>query len=214
VRVLIADDQRVIREGLAMLLGLLPDVEVVGEAGDGEEAVALAVEREADIVLMDLRMPRLDGAAATRLLTQRRPDCAVLVLTTYADDESIFDALGAGARGYLTKNVGADELARAITKVAAGETVLEGPVQERVLAAALQRHEPPSLPDELTPREAEVLALIAEGLSNAEIAHRLTIGVATVKTHVNRIFLKTAVRDRPQAMRYAYRHGLAQPPSE
>ena len=131
-----------------MLLGLLPDVEVVGEAGDGEEAV----EREADIVLMDLRMPRLDGAAATRRLSQRRPQCygEVLVLTTYADDESIFDALGAGARGYLTKNVGADELARAITKVAAGETVLEGLVQERVLAAALQRHEPPPLPDELT----------------------------------------------------------------
>jgi DNA-binding NarL/FixJ family response regulator len=175
--------------------------------------VELAVEREVDLVLMDLRMPRLDGAAATRELLARRPGCAVLVLSTYADDESIFDALRAGARGYLTKNVGADELARAIAEVAAGDTVLEAPVQARVLAAALDRAEPEPLPDELTPREAEVLALIAQGLSNAEIAQSLSIAMATVKTHVHRIFLKTGVRDRPQAMTYAYRSGLAQPPS-
>jgi len=213
VRVLIADDHRVIREGLAMLLDLIDDVAVVGQAADGEEAVALALEHEADVVLMDLRMPRLDGPGATRLLRERRPECSVLVLTMYADDDSILEALEAGARGYLTKNVGADELAGAIATVAAGDTVLEAPVQERVLAAALERRDPPKLPDQLTPREAEVLALIAEGLSNTEIATRLTVGVTTVKTHINRIFVKTGVRDRPQAMTYAYRSGLAQPPA-
>jgi DNA-binding NarL/FixJ family response regulator len=208
IRVLVADDQRVVREGLVLLLGLIDDLEVVGAAGDGGEAVALAVEHEADVVLMDLRMPGTDGVAATRELAARRPTTRVLILTTYADDASVFPALQAGARGYLTKDTGAEALAAAIRAVHAGGVHLDPEVQARLLSAASG-----APPDELTPREAEVLALIAEGLSNAEIAERLVVSLATVKTHVNRIFAKTGVRDRAQAVRYAYREGLATPPS-
>jgi DNA-binding NarL/FixJ family response regulator len=208
IRVLVADDQRVVREGLVLLLGLIDDLEVVGAAGDGGEAVALAVEHEADVVLMDLRMPGTDGVAATRELAARRPKTRVLILTTYADDASVFPALQAGARGYLTKDTGAEALAAAIRAVHAGGVHLDPEVQARLLSAASG-----APPDELTPREAEVLALIAEGLSNAEIAERLVVSLATVKTHVNRIFAKTGVRDRAQAVRYAYREGLATPPS-
>jgi DNA-binding NarL/FixJ family response regulator len=208
IRVLVADDQRVVREGLVLLLGLIDDLEVVGAAADGAEAVALAVEHEADVVLMDLRMPGTDGVAATRELAARRPATRVLILTTYADDASVFPALQAGARGYLTKDTGAEALAAAIRAVHAGGVHLDPEVQARLLSAASG-----AAPDELTPREAEVLALIAEGLSNAEIAERLVVSPATVKTHVNRIFAKTGVRDRAQAVRYAYREGLATPPS-
>jgi DNA-binding NarL/FixJ family response regulator len=209
IRVLVADDQRVVREGLVLLLGLIDDLEVVGAAADGAEAVELAVHNEADVVLMDLRMPNTDGVAATRQLAAERPQAKVLILTTYADDASVFPALQAGARGYLTKDTGADALAAAIRAVHAGGVHLDPAVQARLLTAAAGT--PP--PDELTPREAEVLALIAEGLSNAEIAERLVVSLATVKTHVNRIFAKTGVRDRAQAVRYAYREGLATPPS-
>ena len=208
IRVLVADDQRVVREGLVLLLGLIDDLEVVGAAADGAEAVGSAVEREADVVLMDLRMPGTDGVAATRELAARRPEARVLILTTYADDASVFPALQAGARGYLTKDTGAEALAAAIRAVHAGGVHLDPEVQARLLSAASG-----APPDELTPREAEVLALIAEGLSNAEIAERLVVSLATVKTHVNRIFAKTGVRDRAQAVRYAYREGLATPPS-
>jgi DNA-binding NarL/FixJ family response regulator len=208
IRLLVADDQRVVREGLVLLLGLIDDLEVVGAAADGAEAVALAVEREADVVLMDLRMPGTDGVAATRELAARRPEVRVLILTTYADDASVFPALQAGARGYLTKDTGAEALAAAIRAVHAGGVHLDPAVQARLLSAASG-----TPPDELTPREAEVLKLIAEGLSNAEIAERLVVSLATVKTHVNRIFAKTGVRDRAQAVRYAYREGLATPPS-
>jgi DNA-binding NarL/FixJ family response regulator len=208
IRVLVADDQRVVREGLVLLLGLIDDLDVVGAAADGAEAVALAVEHEADVVLMDLRMPGTDGVAATRELAARRPEARVLILTTYADDASVFPALQAGARGYLTKDTGAEALAAAIRAVHAGGVHLDPEVQARLLSAASG-----APPDELTPREAEVLSLIAEGLSNAEIAERLVVSLATVKTHVNRIFAKTGVRDRAQAVRYAYREGLATPPS-
>jgi DNA-binding NarL/FixJ family response regulator len=209
IRVLVADDQRVVREGLVLLLGLIDDLEVVGAAADGAEALELAVRHEADVVLMDLRMPNTDGVAATRELVARRPQAKVLILTTYADDASVFPALQAGARGYLTKDTGADALAAAIRAVHAGGVHLDPAVQARLLTAASGT--PP--PDELTPREVEVLALIAEGLSNAEIAERLVVSLATVKSHVNRIFAKTGVRDRAQAVRYAYREGLATPPS-
>jgi DNA-binding NarL/FixJ family response regulator len=208
IRVLVADDQRVVREGLVLLLGLIDDLEVVGAAADGAEAVALAVDHRADVVLMDLRMPGTDGVAATRELAARRPEARVLILTTYADDASVFPALQAGARGYLTKDTGAEALAAAIRAVHAGGVHLDPAVQARLVSAASG-----APPDELTPREAEVLRLIAEGLSNAEIAERLVVSLATVKTHVNRIFAKTGVRDRAQAVRYAYREGLAAPPS-
>ena len=213
VRVLLADDQRVVREGLATLLGLLPGIELVGTAADGEEAVALATERDADVVLMDLRMPRLDGIEATRRLAERG-EVRVIALTTYADDDTVLGALRAGARGYLTKDAGAAEIAAAIAAVARGEAALDRAVQRQVDAAlrggAEERPEP-ELPDGLTPREAEVLALIAEGLSNAEVAERLVLSEATVKSHINHLFAKAGVRDRARAVTYAYRHGLAAP---
>jgi len=210
IRVLLADDQRVVREGLQMLLGLLPGIEVVGSAADGEEAVRLAVARAADVVLMDLRMPRMDGIEATRRLAEARPAARVIALTTYADEPTVLSALRAGARGYLTKDAGADEISRAIAAVARGEAALDSAVQHHVIGAVAHA-EATALPDGLTPREAEVLALIAEGLSNQEIADRLVVSPATVKSHVNRVFAKAGVRDRAQAVAYAYRTGLASP---
>ena len=204
--VVLADDQRVVREGLATLLGLLPDIEVVGTASDGEEAVALVEDLHPDVVLMDLRMPRCDGVEATRRLRERAPTSKVVVLTTYADDRSVLDALRAGARGFLTKDSGAEEIERAIAAVVRGEAAIDPAVQHHLVEAVAAKAE---LPHGLTPREAEVLALIAEGLSNAEIAARLVVSEATVKSHVNHLFTKTGVRDRAQAVTYAYRHGLA-----
>ena len=220
IRVLVADDQRVVREGLGTLLGLLDGVEVVGTAADGEEAVALAVDLRPDVVLMDLRMPRCDGVEATRRLRRHDPGLIVLMLTTYADDRSVIDALRAGARGYLTKDVGAEEIRRALEQVMHGQAAIDPAVQHHLLdaisappasvSASFRLGEAASqLPDGLTPREAQVLALIAEGLSNAEIAQRLVVGEATVKSHINRLFAKTGVRDRAQAVRYAYQRGLA-----
>jgi DNA-binding NarL/FixJ family response regulator len=209
IRVLIADDQRVVREGLAMLLGLLPGIEVVGAAADGEEAVRMARARRPDVVLMDLRMPRLDGIEATRRLSEELPAARVIALTTYADEPSVIGALRAGARGFLTKDAGADEIRRAVEAVARGEAALDPTVQHHVVAAVAEAGEGPPLPDGLTPREAEVLTLIAEGLSNQEIAERLVVSQATVKSHVNRVFAKAGVRDRAQAVAYAYRKGLA-----
>jgi DNA-binding NarL/FixJ family response regulator len=219
IRVLIADDQRVVREGLAMLLGLLPGIEVAGAASDGEQALALAAELEPDVVLMDLRMPRLDGVQATRDLRERHPRVKVIALTTYADDRSVVQALRAGARGYLTKDAGAEEIRRALEAVMRGEAAIDPAVQHHVVdalatgRAAEGRGAAGALPDGLTPREAEVLSLIADGLSNAEIAERLVVTEATVKSHVNHLFTKTGVRDRAQAVTYAYRHHLAPPPS-
>ena len=231
VRVLVADDQKVVREGIVMLLGLLPGIEVVGAAGDGEEAVALAAVELPDVVLMDLRMPRCDGVEATRRIRTAHPSTEVVVLTTYADDDSLFPALQAGARGYLTKDAGAEEIARAINDVRAGAAGLSPQIQRRLLerfaapsaadgpepapwpdpaaARAGTAGTPPALPDGLTAREAEVLGLIADGLSNTEIAARLFVSMATVKTHINNLFAKTGVRDRAQAVGYAYRHGIS-----
>ncbi|HEY7891188.1 MAG TPA: response regulator transcription factor [Solirubrobacteraceae bacterium] len=214
IRVLVADDQRTVRDGLTMLVGLIEGVEVVGAACDGVEAVELAQTERPDVVLMDLRMPRMKGAEATRRIRAELPDTQVLVLTTYADDESLFPALQAGARGYLTKDASAEEIEQAIRALIAGETHLDPIVQQRLVAAVLDTKpilDAPaqSLPDDLTPREAEVLKLIAGGLSNAEIAEALVVSPATVKTHVNRIFYKIGARDRAQAVRYAYQHGIA-----
>jgi len=213
--VLIADDQRVVREGLTMLVGLIDGVEVVGTASDGIEAVDRARSARPDVVLMDLRMPRLEGADATREIRATLPTTQVLVLTTYADDASLFPALQAGAHGYLTKDASAEEIEQAIRALVAGQTHLDPAVQQRLVAAVLDsKGVVPSsgvltLPDDLTQREAEVLKLIAAGLSNADIAEALVVSAATVKTHINRIFYKTGARDRGQAVRYAYEHGLA-----
>jgi DNA-binding NarL/FixJ family response regulator len=215
IRVLIADDQRVVREGLAMVLGLLPDVEVVGAASDGFEAVELAVSLHPDVVLMDLRMPRCDGAEAIRLLRERAPGIPAVVLTTYADDRSVIDALQAGARGYLTKNAGGPEIREALGRVLNDHAVIDPAVQHHLVAAiataAAPRPPRSGLPAGLTPREAEVLALIAAGLSNGEIAARLVLSEGTVKSHINHLLAKTGARDRAQAVTFAYQHGLARP---
>jgi DNA-binding NarL/FixJ family response regulator len=216
IRVLIADDQRVVREGLSMLVALIDGVEVVGTACDGAEAIRLAEAHHPDVVLMDLRMPGVDGIAATADLRERLPAARVLVLTTYADQDVIVPALQAGARGYLTKDASAEQIETAIRAVHAGQTHLDPAVQETLVAAVIS-HPPPAdqagpghqPPDGLTMRETEVLALLASGLSNTEIAQRLYLSNATVKTHINRIFAKTGARDRAQAVRYAYQHHLA-----
>jgi DNA-binding NarL/FixJ family response regulator len=207
IRVLLADDQRAVREGLAMLVGLLDGIDVVGAASNGREAVELALAERPDVVLMDLRMPELDGAGATREIRSTLPETQVVVLTTYADDDALFPALEAGARGYLTKDAGAEEIERAIAAVVRGEAAIDPAVQHHLVDAVAGR---PELPDELTPREGEVLTLIAQGLSNGEIAARLFVSEATVKSHINHLFTKTGVRDRAQAVSYAYRHGLAE----
>jgi DNA-binding NarL/FixJ family response regulator len=240
IRVLIADDQRVVREGLTMLVSLIDGVEVVGTACDGAEAIQLAEAHHPDVIMMDLRMPGIDGIAATADLSQRLPASHVLVLTTYADEEAIVPALRAGARGYLTKDASAEQIEAAIRAVQAGQTHLDPVVQERLVTAILSQPPPAHRPEDptawpaarpgppedpfavqpasprqppagLTAREAEVLTLLAQGLSNREIAQRLYLSNATVKTHINRIFAKTGARDRAQAVRYAYQHGLAAP---
>ncbi|MGH2889305.1 MAG: response regulator [Solirubrobacteraceae bacterium] len=216
IRVLVADDQALVREGLMTLLGTVAEIQPVAAAVDGEEAVALAARHRPDVVLMDLRMPRLDGVQATARIRQAQPDTEIVVLTTHADEASILDALHAGARRYLTKDAGIAEITRAVQAAAAHQAVLDPLVQSRLLTAA-QASRPPqpagaergSLPDELTPREAEVLALVAKGMSNAEIAAALVVSEATVKTHINHLFAKTGARDRAQAVHYAYTHGLA-----
>jgi len=216
LRVVIADDQRVVREGLATIVGSLADIEVVGLAANGQEAVALTAEHEPDVVLMDLRMPVMDGAEATAAIRSRHPATQVVVLTTYADDESILAALSAGAAGYLTKDAARDDIRRSLEAAVAGQSVLDPTVQAALVRAAQagarsQTGPPPAkdLPDGLTDREAEVLALIAQGRSNTEIAADLYVAETTVKTHVNRIFAKTGSRDRAQAAAYAHSHGMA-----
>jgi DNA-binding NarL/FixJ family response regulator len=222
IRVLLADDQRVVREGLGTLLGLLDGIELVGTAADGEEAIALAAQHAPDIVLMDLRMPRVDGIEAIRRLAERGERPRTIALTTYADDASVLGALRAGARGYLTKDAGAEQIRAAVEAVHRGEAALDPAVQHHVVAAlsgpgaagagaGAADGDDPELPDGLTPREAEVLALIAGGLTNTEIADRLVVSAATVKSHVNHIFSKAGVRDRAQAVVYAYEHGIAEP---
>ncbi len=219
MRVLIADDQKVVREGLVSLIGLLPGVSVVGAAVDGDDAVRQARDLRPNVVLMDLNMPRCNGVQATSRLREQQPEVAVVVLTTYSDDEWVFSALQAGARGFLTKDAGAAEIHRAILDVAAGNAQLDPGVQRRLLEAlgsgdrfAVAGPVPPGQPPgDLTQREAEVLAHIAAGLSNSEIASTLFVSEATVKTHINHIFAKTGLRDRAQLVGYAFRHGVATP---
>jgi DNA-binding NarL/FixJ family response regulator len=208
IRVVVVDDQQIMREGLVALLELLDDIEVVGDAGDGEQALRLVAERQPDVVLMDLRMPVLDGIEATTRITREHPEIAVLVLTTYADGESIDAALRAGARGYLTKDAGRVEIASALRSAVAGQSTFDAAVSRRLIAG-LGTERPRGNPDGLTAREVEVLGLISQGLSNAEIAAQLFIGETTVKTHINNVFAKINVRTRAEAVRYAYREGLA-----
>ncbi|MFG2501984.1 response regulator [Streptomyces sp. NPDC048441] len=213
-RVVVVDDQTVVREGIVMLLGLLPGIEVVGSGGDGEEAVRLVAELSPDVVLMDLRMPRVDGAEATRRIRAEYPGTQVVVLTTFADDESLFPALRAGARGYLTKDAGGDEIVRAVQDVLSGDAGLSPQIQRRLLERLSEPDQPVPAepPDGLTTRETEVLVLIAEGMNNQEIAREMHVSPATVKTHINNLFAKTGIKDRAQAVRYAYRRGLVKPP--
>lgn len=217
LRVLIADDQRVVRDGLTLVVGLLEGVHVVGAVGDGAQAVEIAANLRPDVVLMDLHMPVMDGIQATRRIRSDQPETQVLILSTYAEDSDLLPALEAGARGYLTKDASAEDIHRAIVDVARGRTYLDPDIQQRLVTDAVSRHagaapehmaDPATLPQGLTARELEVLQLIARGMSNSEIARTLVLSTATVKTHINHIFAKTGVRDRGQAVRYAYEHGL------
>jgi DNA-binding NarL/FixJ family response regulator len=260
IRVLVADDQAAVREGLATLLDLTPGIEVVGEARDGAQAVQLVGERSPDVVLMDLHMPGTDGIAATEQITREYPDTRVVVLTTYADDATIQGALRAGALGYLTKDADRVQIARAVQAAANGQSVLDEAVQRRLIAAigtgaaagsgasgvagtsgvsaaagasstaftaATSAAATPAAPSAtspaapsaplssgwpagLTAREVDVLRLIAAGRSNPEIARELFVSEATVKTHINHVFSKTGARDRAQAVRFAYQHGLVE----
>ncbi len=208
VRVVVADDEATVREGLVALLGLLPGITVVAQAADGDSALALTCEHTPDVVLMDVRMPGLDGVGATRQLAQSHPEVAVVVLTSHAEDDTVQAALAAGARGFLTKSAGRVQIAQAILAAAAGLSPMDPQVQARLLSAARVGHVPAELPDGLTRREAEVLVLIGAGLSNAEIAERMHLTTATVKTHINRIFAKTGAKDRTAAIDYARHHAL------
>jgi DNA-binding NarL/FixJ family response regulator len=250
LRIVIADDQASVREGLVLLLDALPDIEVVGAAADGEQALALVAAHDPDAILLDLHMPVLDGIGATRRLATEHPEVAVVVLTTYADDATVLDALRAGARSYLTKDADRMDIARALHAAARGLSVLGPQVQATLLAATASPGQavpagqspgwqpaagpstagpstagpptagpstagpagtqPPaaSPPDGLTQREAEILALIAGGLTNTEIAARLFLSNHTVKTHISRIFAKTGSRDRAAAIGYAHRHNI------
>jgi DNA-binding NarL/FixJ family response regulator len=215
IRVVLADDQRIVREGLALVIGTLDGVELLRAVSDGAEAVAAAEELKPDVIVMDLRMPVLDGTAATRAIHERVPSVRVLVLTTYADDATLLPALQAGAQGYLTKDASAEDIEAAIHAVHEGRTHLDPAVQARLVELAVSgpaaTPPPPEIAneDDLTPREIEVLRLIAAGRNNAEIADDLVLSAATVKTHINRIFAKTGARDRAQAIRYALDRGLA-----
>ena len=211
MRVVVADDQTAVREGLVTLLATLADIEVVGAAANGQEAVELVAAARPDVVLMDLNMPVLDGIGATTAIRAGHPDTQVVVLTTYGDDQSIVGALRAGAIGYLTKDAGRDHIRRALEAAAAGQAVLDPAVQARLVDVATlpAAASTAALPDGLTDREGEVLRLMAGGLSNPEIAARLYVSEATVKTHINHIFAKTNSRDRGQAIAYAHRHALA-----
>ena len=218
VRVLVADDQKVVRDGLSLLLGMLPGVEVIGTAVDGTDAVRQAEAALPDVVLMDLIMPNCDGVEATRMIARRQPDVQVVVLTAFSDDDSVFAALRAGARGYLTKNAGAGEILQALSAVRAGDAQLDPSVQRKLVEAVVSGESlggpgippvPAGPPHGLTEREIEVLTEIGAGLSNAEIAGKLRISGATVKSHINHLLAKTRSRDRGQLVGYAFRHGLA-----
>src|SRR5215468_10788316 len=225
LRLVIADDQASVRQGLVLLLDAVPDIDVVGAAADGEQALELVAEHEPDAILLDLHMPVLDGIGAIRRLTAEHPGVAIVVLTTYADDSSVLDALHGGARSYLTKDADRTDIARTLHVAAGGLTVIDPRAHATLLAATTTKPGPagatpteaaatpteaaaaPS-PDGLTQREVEILGLIARGLNNSEIAAQLFLSSHTIKTHINRIFAKTGSRDRAAAIGYAHRHNI------
>jgi DNA-binding NarL/FixJ family response regulator len=210
IRVLVADDQSLVRGGFRMLLAGEDDIEVVAEATNGVEAVGKAERFDADVVLMDIRMPELDGIEATRRILAADPDARVLILTTFDLDEYVYEALGAGASGFVLKDDPPEQLLAAIRTVAVGDALLSPAVTKRVIErfTRIPRPEPPQGFDELTPREREILRLVVDGLSNAEIGERLYIGETTVKTHVTHILQKLDLRDRVQAVVLAHETGL------
>jgi len=217
IRVVVADDQEIVRAGFVALLGTQPDFDVAGSAADGEDAVRVCREHKPDVVLMDVRMPALDGIAATRELCADDDGPRVLMLTTFDLDEYVYDALSAGASGFLLKDVAAETLFDAVRVVAAGDALLAPTVTRRLIDEFARLRPrlatPPTRLAELTPRETEVLRLVAEGLSNAEIAERLVVTEETVKTHVSRVLQKLGLRDRTQAVVAAYESGLVVPRS-
>jgi DNA-binding NarL/FixJ family response regulator len=225
LRIVIADDQASVREGLVLLLGGLPGIDVVGAAADGQQALELVAEHKPDAILLDLHMPVLDGIGATRRLAAEHPDVAIVVLTTFADDTSVLDALQAGARSYLTKDADRTRIAQALHAAAGGLSVVDPRAHATLLAAAAAGAAKPELagtgtgtgsgsagvaapPDGLTQREVEILTLIARGLTNPEIAAQLFLSNHTIKTHIGRIFAKTGSRDRAAAIGYAHRHSI------
>jgi DNA-binding NarL/FixJ family response regulator len=212
IRVLVADDQELVREGLAMILAAQPDIDVVGEAADGVLAVTMAKQLQPDVVLMDVRMPRLDGIDATRQVLAAVPHCHVLVLTTFDVDEAVLSALRAGASGFLLKDTPRRSLIAAVRAVAEGDVALDAAVTRRLVTGHLPATPTPEsrqFLDQLTPRETEVLRAVAQGLSNAEIATKLGVGEATVKTHVAKLLEKLALRDRVQLAVLAHTTGIA-----
>ncbi|GHE45825.1 DNA-binding response regulator [Streptomyces capitiformicae] len=216
IRVLIADDQQMVRQGFSVLLDTQPDIDVVGQAVHGLDAIDKVAELAPDVVLMDIRMPELGGIEATRRITTENPHIRVLVLTTFDLDEYVYEALRAGASGFLLKDASADQLAEAVRVVASGDALLAPGITRRLIAEFSRLGTAPRAPlkdrvGDLTERETEVLALIAQGLSNAEIAQRLVVAEQTVKTHVGRILVKLGLRDRTQAAVYAYESGLVRP---
>jgi DNA-binding NarL/FixJ family response regulator len=228
IRVLLADDQTLVRDGFRMILEAQDDLEITGAARDGAEAVEMASVQRPDLVLMDIRMPRMDGIAATRQITSALPETRVLVLTTFDLDDYVYDALLAGASGFLLKDVGRDELVNAVRVVAGGEALLAPSVTRRLLgdfvrsrSAATQRATQQATqqaptdrgagPEVLTGRELDTLNLLGQGLSNLQIAERMVVSEHTVKTHVSNVFHKLGLRDRVHAVIYAYEHGLITP---
>jgi DNA-binding NarL/FixJ family response regulator len=217
LRIVIADDQASVREGLVLLLGGLPDIDVVAAAADGRQAIELVAEHRPDAILLDLHMPVLDGISTTRKLVAEHPEVAIVVLTTFADDSSVLEALHAGARSYLTKDADRTRIAQALHAAAGGLTVVDPAAHATLLAAAAASRPAPAgmpasgappPPDGLTQREVEILGLIAGGMTNPEIAAQLFLSNHTIKTHISRIFAKTGSRDRAAAIGYAHRHSI------
>ncbi len=213
IRVLVADDHAIVREGLRSLLETEPGMELAGEAVDGEEAVAHARAVRPDVILLDLMMPRLDGIAAIGEIKREQPDARILVLTSFAEDEKVFAAIKAGALGYLLKDSSPQELLQAIREVARGESSLHPTIARKVLRELSRPPELPATPEPLTARELDVLRLVAQGLSNQEIAGRLALSERTARTHVSQILTKLQLANRTQAALYALREGLARPDS-
>jgi DNA-binding NarL/FixJ family response regulator len=215
IRLVLADDEAMVRSGLRLILDAEPDIDVVGEAHDGVSALEITRRRRPDVLLMDIRMPGLDGIAAAERLIDEDAPTRVLLLTTFGHDDYLFRALRAGTSGFLLKSAPAEELVRGIRTVAAGDALIAPAVTRRVIAEFAHRpaarHAAPSELSELTPREREVLVMLARGLTNAEIAERLVVSDATIKTHVARVLMKLRLRDRVQAVVYAYEHGVVQP---